>query len=202
MKNLFLTIAVACMLPVALNAQKLKLTKGNLAPLKAEKEMMIEFDYSSFSVGKFKNEADYKAKKIQEYNEKEAGRGDSWSESWERDKEVRYQDKFIALFNKGSQYPQVSKTADNAKYKLIVVTTFIEPGFNVGVAKKPASANMIARIVETDNPSNVVAEVTITGAPGSQAMGFDYDTGTRISECYAISAKRLAALMNKILKKA
>ena len=83
---------------------------------------------------------------------------------------------------------------------MIVVTTFIEPGFNVGVTSKPASANMIARIVEVDNPDSIVAEITITGAPGSTAMGMDFDTGLRISECYAISAKRLAALVNKMLK--
>lgn len=202
MKKLFAVLMVASLLPMGVVAQKLKLTKGNPAAIKNEKEMLLEFDFSDFSVGKFKNEKDYKKKKIEEYNEKESGRGDSWSESWERDKEVRFPEKFIELYNKGSQYAKVNPNADDAKYKMIVVTTFIEPGFNVGVMKKPASSNSIIRIVEVDNPDTIVAEFTITGAPGSQAMGFDYDTGTRIAESYAISAKRLAALINKILKKA
>ena len=202
MKNLLLMLTVAVMLPVASNAQKLKLTKGNLAPLKNEKEILIEFDYSNFSVGKFKNEADYKAKKIEEYNKKEAGRGDKWSEAWEKDKEERFPKKFIELYNKGTQYASVNSSASSAKYKLIVETKFIEPGYNIGIDKRPASTNMIARFVEVDNPSNVVAEITITGAPGSQVMGYDFDSGTRISECYAISAKKLVALVNKVLKKA
>lgn len=200
MKRLFTILTLALLLPIASNAQKLKMTKGNLAAIKGEKEMLIEFNYDGFAVGKFKNETDYKAKKVEEYNKKEPGRGDKWSESWDRDKEVRYPEKFIALYNKTTKYAQVNPSADGAKYKMIVVTTFIEPGFNVGITSKPASANMIARIVEVDNPDTIVAEITITGAPGSTAMGMDFDTGMRISECYAISAKRLAALVNKMLK--
>lgn len=200
MKRLFTILTLALLLPVASNAQKLKLTKGNLAAIKNEKEMLIEFDYSGFAVGKFKNESDYKAKKIEEYNKKEAGKGDKWSESWDRDKEVRYPEKFIALYNKTTKSAQVNPTADGAKYKMIVLTTFIEPGYNVGVSSKPASANMVIRIVEVDNPDTIVAEITVTGAPGATAMGMDFDTGMRISECYAISAKKLAALVNKLLK--
>ncbi len=200
MKRLFTILTLALLLPLASNAQKLKMTKGNLAAIKGEKEMLIEFNYDGFAVGKFKNETDYKAKKVEEYNKKEPGRGDKWSESWDRDKEVRYPEKFIALYNKTTKSAQVNPSADGAKYKMIVVTTFIEPGYNVGVSSKPASANMIARIVEVDNPDTIVAEITITGAPGATAMGMDFDTGMRISECYAISAKKLAALVNKMLK--
>jgi len=200
MKRLFTILTLALLLPVASNAQKLKLTKGSLASLKNEKEMLIEFDYDGFAVGKFKNESDYKAKKIEEYNKKEPGRGDKWSESWDRDKEVRYPEKFIALYNKTTKSAQVNPSANGAKFKMIVVTTFIEPGFNVGVSSKPASANLVIRFVEIDNPDKIVAEITITGAPGATVMGMDFDTGLRISECYAISAKKLAALVNKLLK--
>ncbi len=36
--------------------------------------------------------------------------------------------------------------------------------------------------------------------PGSQAMGFDYDTGTRIAEAYAKGAKMLAGFISKKIK--
>jgi hypothetical protein len=200
MKQLLGILAIAFVLPLAGNAQKLKLTKGSLAPLKGQKEVLLEFDYSSFAVGKFKNEADYKAKKIEEYNKKEAGRGDKWSESWETDKTSRFPEKFVTLYNKFSKGFKVSEGASGAKYKMVVGLTFLEPGFNVGVSSKPASANFVIRYYEVANPETVVAEVTVIGAPGSTAMGMDFDTGLRISECFAITAKKLAALTDKLNK--
>jgi hypothetical protein len=200
MKQLLGVLALAFLLPVATNAQKLKLTKGSLAPLKGEKEVLLEFDYSSFAVGKFKNESDYKAKKVEEYNKKEPGRGDKWSESWDNDKIKRFPEKFVALYNKTTKGFTVSEGATTAKYKMVVVLTFLEPGFNVGVSSKPASANFMIRYYEVENPDKLVAEISVIGAPGSTVMGMDFDTGLRISECFAITAKRLAALTAKLTK--
>jgi hypothetical protein len=36
--------------------------------------------------------------------------------------------------------------------------------------------------------------------PGAQAMGFDYDTGTRIAESYAKGGKMLAGFITKSTK--
>ncbi len=200
MKKLLSLIALTMLLPLGGNAQKLKLTKGSLAPLKGEKEVLLEFDYSSFGVGKFKNEADYKTKKVEEYNKKEPGKGDQWSESWENDKKTRFPEKFIALYNKTTKGFTVSQSATEAKYKMVVSLTFLEPGFNVGVSSKPASANFTIRYYEVADPEKVVAEITVLNAPGATVGGMDFDTGLRISECFAITAKRLAALTVKLAK--
>jgi hypothetical protein len=200
MKQLLSILVMTLILPIAGNAQKLKLTKGSLAPLKGEKEVLVEFDYSSFAVGKFKNESDYKAKKVDEYNKKEAGRGDKWSESWENDKTTRFPQKFLTLYNKTTKGFTISEGASSAKYKMIVILNFLEPGYNVGVSSQPASANFTIRYVEIENPDKPVAEISVIGAHGSTAMGMDFDTGLRISECFAITAKRLAALTAKLNK--
>ncbi|MDY6800622.1 MAG: hypothetical protein SVU94_05295, partial [Bacteroidota bacterium] len=63
-------------------AQKINIVEGDLGFLKGESVVNLEYDYSDMSVGKFEHEADYIAKKKAEYNEKEAGRGDKWEESW------------------------------------------------------------------------------------------------------------------------
>lgn len=200
MKHLLSILTLALLLPIAGNAQKLKLTKGSLAPLKSEKEVLVEFDYSSFAVGKFKNESDYKAKKVEEYNKKEPGRGDKWSESWDNDKIKRFPSKFIEVYNKYAKGFKVSENTTSARYKMVVVLTFLEPGYNVGVSSQPASANFIIRYYEIENPDKLVAEISAVGAPGATAMGMDFDTGLRISECYAITAKRLTALTAKLTK--
>src|SRR6056297_966360 len=81
-------------------AQKINIVEGDLGFLKGESVVNLEYDYSDMSVGKFENEEDYIAKKKTEYNEKEAGRGDKWEESWVEDRGTKFQPMFEELLNK------------------------------------------------------------------------------------------------------
>jgi hypothetical protein len=172
-------------------AQKIKLVSGDLAPLKDQKELNVEFTYDHLSVGK-DSEEDYIRKKTAEYNKKEEGKGDTWAKAWKDDRPMRYEPKFDSLFNdngdmKAGSFP-------NAKYTMIFHTTFIEPGFNVGVARKNSYIDAEATIVETADRNKVVAKISMEDAPG-RMMGFDFDTGMRIMESYAVSGKKLAKFL-------
>jgi hypothetical protein len=172
-------------------AQKIKLVNGDLAPLKDQKELNVEFTYDHLSVGKY-SEEDYIRNKTAEYNKKEAGKGDTWAKAWKDDRPGRYEPKFDSVFNdngdiKAGSFP-------NAKYTMIFHTTFIEPGFNVGVARKNSYIDAEATIVETADRNKVVAKISIEDAPG-RMMGFDFDTGMRIMESYAVSGKKLAKFL-------
>ena len=79
----------------------------------------------------------------------------------------------------------------DAKYTLIFKTTTVEPGYNVVISRKNAEIDGIVWIVETADKTKKVAELTIANAPGRIYGGYDYDTGTRIAECYAVAGKRL-----------
>ena len=198
MKKLNLFLASLAFASISFG-QKIMLIEGDLSVLKGETSMKIEYDYSDMEVGDYNDEASYTKKKVEEYNKKEAGSGDKWLASWERDKTVRYPEKFEELINKTGNI-KYSQTAEGTKYTLIVKTKFIEPGFNVGVMKKPAAVSFEYIIVETANPSKVVARLSQKLVPGAQAMGFDYDTGTRIAESYAKAGKMLAAFITKNTK--
>ena len=176
-------------------AQKIKITQGSLSPLKGQTELNCEFTYDNMSVGKFDKEEDYVSDRRNKMNEKEAGTGDKWADGWINDRTDRYMPKFYELFNRDGSLSAGEKP--NAKYTMIFHTTFTEPGFNVGVMRKPAFINAEVTIVETSNKSNVVCVITIANAPGSGAMGYDFDTGFRIQECYAVCGKRLIAQINK-----
>lgn len=139
-------------------------------------------------MGKFKNEEEYIAKKREEYNKKEEGKGDKWAEAWINDRSRAYEPQFLEQFLEKSNV----KNEKSAKYTLIFHTTFIEPGFNVGAWRKSASINAVVTIVETANRNKVVAVITIDNAPGRDAMGYDFDTSWRISEAYAKAGKSLA----------
>jgi hypothetical protein len=175
--------------------QRIKTTEGSIAVLNGQTEVNVEFTYDNMSVGKFPNEADYVADRKKTMNEKEAGTGDKWAVNWVDDRANRYEPKFFELFNKESVIQGGAKP--NAKYTMIVHTSFTEPGFNVGVMRKNAALNAEVTVVETANRGKVLCKITIEGAQGGTAFGYDFDTGLRISECYAVVGKRLGAIVKK-----
>ncbi len=168
-------------------AQKVKLLEGKLDVLKSEEKLNLEYDYSEMGVGKFKSEDEYLAKKKEDYDKKEPGRGDQWESSWKADRKNRFQPQFEELFTKHS-----GLTAGNipsAKYTLIFKTTYTEPGYNVYVTRKNAEIDGEALLVETADKSKVIARMSVLNCPGRTFGGNDYDTGERIQEAYAVAGK-------------
>jgi len=195
MKILSAFAGLICLLVFStdVQAQKLKVKEGSIDAVKSETVLNFEFAYDNMKVGKFDKEEDYVAKKKEEYNKKEEGRGDNWAKAWVDDRKDKFEPKFIELFTEHSGKTR-SKTA---KYTLIFKTTFTEPGFNVGVWRKNAELNGEVWIVETTNPSNVIAKISVEKALGRTFGGYDFDTGGRIMEAYADAGKALGKMLEK-----
>lgn len=181
------------------NAQKVRLIDGSLDAVKGIKKMNLQFDYNKMGVGKFATEEEYIAKKKNDYNEKEAGRGDSWAKSWVADRKNRFEPQFKELFAK---YEEDVMLGDypSEKYTLIFKTTFTEPGYNIYISRRNAEIDGEAWIVETANMANVIAKISVQNCPGRTFGGNDYDTGERIQESYATAGKGLAKFLSKELK--
>jgi hypothetical protein len=179
-------------------AQKLKVIEGDLKALKGQTTLKTEFTYYPMAVGKFADEKDYIAEKKADLNAKEAGRGDDWEKKWVSDRKDRFEPQFRELFSK---YSEMSTVDDNAKYTLIFKTTKTEPGWNVGVMRVPALIDAEVWIVETQKRDNVIAKITVTKAPGRDAMGFDYETGVRLQEAYAKAGKKLGGFFKDNINK-
>jgi hypothetical protein len=175
--------------------QQVKLVEGDLSALKDQSSIGQDFTYENMMIGNGEiTESEYIKKKKDEFNTKEAGRGDRWEKEWVADRKQRFEPKFIELFEKYSRL----KTDNRAKYTLIFNTTRTEPGWvGVGIIRKNARIDGEAFIVETANRKNVIAKLTVTNAPGWGGMGYDYDTGLRIQEAYAKSGKELGARIRK-----
>jgi len=185
-------------LSLAAYAQKIKIVEGSLAPLKGQKSVNTQFTYDDMVIGaKGIPEQEYIAKRKQELSEKEPGRGDKFEQAWYNDRKERFEPQFRELFAK---YSEMSSVDSKAQYTIIFHTTRTEVGFNVGVASKPAYIDAEATVVETANPSKVIARITITKALGYQAMGMDFETGARLTEAYAKSGKELGKLIVKETK--
>jgi hypothetical protein len=189
----------ASLIAGSISAQTITIKSGTLDSLKGQKILNISYDFSEFGVGKFDKEADYVAKKVSEYNEKEPGKGDKWKENWIGDRKSTYQPKFEELINKATKDAGLYVGPENkdAKYTLILKTTFIEPGFNVYVTKKFASVNVEAIFVETANPDKIIATILSKNNPGRTYGSNDMDTGIRIGEAYAKCGKELGAFLMK-----
>ncbi|MFT4153915.1 hypothetical protein [Parafilimonas sp.] len=177
----------------SLKAQKIRLIQGSIDAVKAETAINFEYTYDSMRVGKFDKEADYIAKKTEEYNNKEAGRGDRWAKAWVDDRQSRFEPKFETLFTEYSN----KTNSKSAKYTMVFKTIFTEPGFNVGVARKNAQIDAIVLLVETANQGNVIAKITVDNALGRTFGGYDFDTGGRIAEAYADAGKALGKYLKQ-----
>ncbi len=195
MKKLLISAAMLAFLAFATvaNAQRVKLVSGDPSVLKSETAIAFKFTYDNMAIGKFENGQDYIDKKKAEYNAKQEGKGDRWAEMWVANRQSRYEPKFIDLFLK---YSNMNEKKD-AKYTLIFHTSWTEPGYNVYVSRHNAEINGEATIVETADPSKVVAVISVEKAPGRTFGGDDYDTGTRLTESYADAGKYIAKFIKK-----
>lgn len=197
MKKLLFIVLIG-LFTINLNAQKIKLVDGDISFLKGVKDLGVEFTYEDLTIGKM-SEADYIAKKVAEAEEREPGTGEAWPDQWYGDRPGHYEPKFIELFNDVmlSEGVTLTESVEATDYMMIVQTNFIEPGFNVGVARKSALINLVVEFVETDNPENVLATFTIDKSPGGLPFGGDYDSGVRVGEAYAKAAKYFAKYLLK-----
>jgi hypothetical protein len=197
MKKFSLVLAF-CLGLVSLSfAQKLKLNSGELAFLKGQSTINVQYDYADMSVGKYDREEDYVTDKVNDYNKKEAGKGDEWKKNWVADRTERYEPKFEELMNKELEKNGVKfGNYPDAEYTLILRTTFTEPGFNVGVARKNAYTDLEAVFIPTGSTKEMAA-ISIENSPGRGGMGYDFDSGFRIQESYAKAGKELAQFLKK-----
>lgn len=173
-------------------------TSGDLSVLKGVKKVNIQFTYNDMVVGSMTEEG-YLEKKVTEYNEKKAGRGDEFAKVWEKNKQDVYPINFIELFEKGTGIKCDSKNT-NEEYTLIVNTTYFEPGFNVGVVRRNAEVSVVVMVVKASDPEKVLAEVTVQNSPGRTVMGYDFDVASRVSEAYAKAGKEVAKVVKKATK--
>lgn len=197
MKKIAMLMAFSIILMGA-SAQKIKKTEGKTGFLKGQTEFSISFVYADdLKVGK-KTEKQYIADKMEKANDKDPGAGEKWLSMWKADRVEHYEPKFIELFDDVLQEENI-KVVEGAdtKYGIIVKTTFIEPGFNVGVSRKNASVNLEVMFVDNAQPEKPLVTYTVLKSPGRVAFGNDYDTGARVGEAYAKAGKEMAKYLLK-----
>jgi hypothetical protein len=182
-------------------AQKIRWESGkDLLFLKNEKIVNLQYDYNNMSVGRFEKEEDYLKEKVEEYNKKEKGKGDKWLKNWKGDRKASFEPKFEELLSKHTEKTGIIFNQKNgAQFILILHTTKTEPGFNVGVMKKPAYCDFEIKFINSKT-KEVLASGVLKNVPGSQFSGYDYDVASRVAESYAKAGKILGKHILSALK--
>ncbi|MFN8276851.1 MAG: hypothetical protein U0T84_05175 [Chitinophagales bacterium] len=183
---------------MAMQFSKCKIVSGDVSLLKG-KTFKTTFIYDGMTVGKKKTEEEYVKEKVAKYNEKEPGRGDNWAKAWVADRKSRFEPHFFQKFNELGAETQTQASADQGEWQLEVKTIYTDPGWNIGIDKKPATINAICTF--RDNTGKEVAVVNVFNVPGQEFGGFDFETGVRLAECYEKCGKDLYRTISKEFKK-
>ncbi len=175
-------------------AQKVSINSGSLQIFKDYPTFSLEFHYGNMSVGRFEKEQDYIDKKIEELNEKEPGRGADWLKKWLSDREQRFEVAFEQAIKRFSKDQLVGSRENlGAKAKMIVTTTFTEPGFYTYVKNNPAVLNLTLELINIETGQSLcqidMKKVkSVNGIP---------DTGVRITSAYTMAGRKLGKLVYK-----
>lgn len=197
MKNT-LSIAFILLFSTLVYAQKLKIKEGSVKNLKDINEYSLVFEYTDLEIPKYDSEEDFLKEKMDKREEKEAGSGEKFKESWFADRENRYEPKFIESFNKRFKDGAIKvNKGENSKYTMLIKTTLMYAGYNVGVWRQNAKIEATIIIYESSQPDDVLFSGAYTKVEGKGAMGHDYNSGYRISEAYAKLAKEFAKDLKK-----
>lgn len=163
---------------------------GRLAALAGEKTLrMAPVDYDGVRV-EGTSEKDFLAAS----SRKDARDVENWHEA----KRVKYPARFMELCNRVLEKVDVvvSEDAKDAKYSVVVKVLSIDPGWNVGIMRRPAMTQFRVSIVETANPNAVLYSVD-RSYPGADAWGYDFDQTYRISESFAKCGKEVGKILLK-----
>jgi hypothetical protein len=201
MKKMTLIAVVAFAMVFAAACSMVKYKKGDQTKgyLSGVKKIAVQYDYSNARVGKFANEDDYVSNKVDEHNKKEAGKGDAWKAKWDEQKTATFAPKFESLINNYTKEKglEVGSGLADAELTMVVVATYMEPGWNIAISRKDASISLRIEIFKTGEMNEPVVVYEINNVPGRGAGGFDFDAGYRLGEAFALAGKELGKFLTK-----
>ncbi|MEG1591451.1 hypothetical protein [Chryseobacterium sp.] len=198
MKKIFLFLFVA-MSTTIFAQNKLTIESGNLSFLKGQTEVNVERNYGSplFQADNF-TETEYIERR---HKETVAKKGEEawkkWIDIWEQHVETIWTEKFIEGLNKSKKI----KFAQNVqtKYTLIIQPKWMYAGWS-GFVTQPGKLTAEITIVETENPSKILAKFIgdkIEGVGSKVDYNMEYG---RIAAAYEKTGKEFGKELKKALK--
>lgn len=183
----------------SLSAQRFEILEGKLKNVKGITAYNVVFDYEGQKIQGFETEEAFLQDKMKKRENKE-GKAEKFREDWYGDRTKYYEPAFVNYFNKRFEKGEIKVGKDiGAAYTMKIKTTWIYPGYAVGVAAEPAKISAVVTIFETANPSNVVVSIAFDKSIGIEQGQFDFSQGERIAGAYEKLAKNLAMQFKRFL---
>ena len=175
---------------------------GDLGFLKNEKIINVEFRWDSMTIGEFKTEAEYIAKKVVEHNAASPGKGDAWLKEWEGNKTQFFEPGFVEGMNdkfKKTRQLQFEQNNKDANYTMLVHTTFIERGNKgdpiMGFGSVPAEIIMEVKFINHSDSNKITADLKIHAAEA--VIDYNYTSQTTLYRSYLQTGKRFSKYLIK-----
>lgn len=160
-----------------LTAQHIRLDKKETAFLASQEKVNVVFTYEDlhFNADNFTEQEflDYIKEKIEgKLNAEEAL---DWEQKHFNAKDSIYTKIFVASLNhriKNYDHPIEFVWNDpSIKYTMKVQTDWMYFGYDAGIAKQPAKANLKISFYETSNPENIISQIDVERAEGFDVVG-------------------------------
>jgi hypothetical protein len=168
-----------------LSAQHIRLDKDEMSFLASEEKINVVFTYDGLHFNadnlgetQFVN---YIKEKIEgKLNAEEAS---DWEEKHFYSKDSIYPKIFVAALNnriKNYDHPIEFIWNDSSiKYTMKVQTDWMYFGYDAGIAKQPAKANLKISFYETSNPEIIISQIDVERAEGFDVIGsFSFNTNS------------------------
>ncbi len=176
-------------------AQKIDVSSGKIDALKGIDTFHIIYKYDKLMVGDLGREPNYIRKKKADAEKKAPGSGYAWEEMWIGDRTKYYEPQFLESIRKFSE-KEIGNHPE-ARYQLVLSSTFIEPGQS-GIIRKAAKMEGTVIVIDTQNPGKPLVKIQIDDAPGESGLT-DNGSGPRIGAAYNRAGKELGNYLRQRL---
>ncbi|WP_338395644.1 hypothetical protein [Fulvitalea axinellae] len=181
--------------------QTIKVTQGNLDFLKGQHSLRVKYVYDSMRVGKFRNEKDYIRNQMEKLNKEKSGSGEEWRMNWYRSRTTSYEPVFLNQLSEQLKTKKIKVSSKgDSPYTMVLKTTYTQPGYVVGMAKKDASINVEARFFKSGDPEKTVSTVVVKFVKPPKPLTFkDTSLDGRLEMAYEHCGKILGQYLNKTM---
>lgn len=174
-----------------------KVTEGSFKSLAGITSYNVVFDYKDIKVYFFNTEEDFLKDKMAK---REGAKAEEFRKKWFNDREALYEPKFIAYFNERMKGKVTVAKNPSAQYTILIKTTWLYPGYNVGIGKEEAKISAVITVYETANPANVLLKVEYDKSIGIEPTEKSGDPGYRIAGAYEKLAKNFTIQLKRFVK--
>lgn len=202
MRKLLLLVFMIMMTTV-FGQEKMKLVSGDFGVLKDQTDVNVEVRFENVLFMKENiTEAQYlenRKKQVMDNPKRGETAWNEWIGEWEKYKKENYVDRFLKGLN-ASGKKEIFKKDDSAKYTLILNTKWVFPGWHAGLVAMPTQMSGNIQLVETKNPSVVLATVELNKYDRFSGMDVTVMEYGRLAAAYESIGKVLSRQIKRNLK--